>query len=185
MLAKLSFFVTLDEALLERAALIHDHGEGELQMDVPYAEKKDEDDVREYEAFRRRYGTLDRRSFDRFHRAFLLQFVNKPDAAAKLPDDARDVTVELAETRAVEALVFNALEKWDYVLYALEQYEHLENAFILAEVLGRQMAELDESARLIPGFAQEIWTPEIRTWCVHFLADHRHVLLPVPKLAQA
>jgi hypothetical protein len=93
--------------------------------------------------------------------------------------------VELAETRAVEALVFNALEKWDYVLYALEQYEHLANAFILAEVLGRQMAELDESARLIPGFAQEIWTPEIRTWCVHFLADHRHVLLPVPKLAQA
>lgn len=182
-IVKLSSFIALDESLLQRAALVHDHGEGELQSDVPYTQKTNEDDIHEYEAFCRRYGVLDRRSFEHFHRAFLLQFVAKPEAVAKLPKDAREIIGDLAQTRADEALLFSALERWDYVLYAIEQHQHLGNEFILAEVLGNQMPELDEYARRIPGFSQEIWTPGIRAWCVRFLAEYCQARLP--KLAQA
>jgi NifB/MoaA-like Fe-S oxidoreductase len=61
------------------------------------------------------------------------------------------------------------------VLYALEQYERYENVEILTAVLRNEMPHLDEHARLLPGFGQEIWTPKFRRWCEGFLREQERL----------
>lgn len=73
---------------------------------------------------------------------------------------------------ATEAMIFQAIECWDYVLYAQEQYELLGNERILAQTLRNQIPQLESLARELPGFAKVIWTPEVRGWHMAFLDKH-------------
>lgn len=160
----------LDGLLIQRALLIHDHGEGELGSDTLYIDKSEAGDLNEYLAFVERYSSLPPSDFREFHRAFLLQFALK--CPASFPREAKEEMQRLVRRNRDDCLAFEAIERFDYVLYAWEQERHLDNARILVQVLRNQMPHLDRLAEELIGFGTEIWTPAIREYFREFLAQY-------------
>ena len=158
----------LDGELLLTALAIHDEGEGELGRDTLWKDKSTEGDLAEYLAFRKRHEMLGP-AWRSLHVAFLLQFCLKNPS--EFPEDAREIMEDLATTHRYEALAFEALEKWDYLLYAFEQYLERGNEKILAEVLRNHVPGFDRLATELPGFTA-IWTPELSAWASSFLKQH-------------
>ena len=169
-LERLRPFQPLDGELLLTALLLHDHGEGEIGRDTLYLDKTAEGDLAEYQAFRKRYETLGAAEFAVFHRAFLLQFAAKDPPG--FPEDAVRAMAALRSGRMPEALAFDALERWDYVLYALEQYFERGNEKILVQVLRNQVAKLDRLCVELHGLRQAVWTDEVAGACRAFIAVH-------------
>lgn len=162
--------VTLDSELLLTAALVHDMGEGEIGQDTLYIDKSVERDLREYQAFVSRFTQLPNAELEAFCRAFLLQFALKSPKG--FPPAACAIMDELARTRRTEALAFEALERWDYVLYALEQYRERENAMILVQTLRHQIPHLRALAIELPGFGTAIFNEGVYDWCLRFLKEY-------------
>lgn len=162
---------TYDHHLFLTACLLHDHGEGELERDILYVDKSSDEDLNEYKAFQKRFGTLDKDIYEPLEQAFLLQFAQLEDnEAAKFPEEAKKQMEYLKQNKHLEILAFEALERWDYVLYALEQYKDRQNERILVRVLRNQAPHLDRLADELPGFKEEIWNEKIRHWAEDFMA---------------
>ena len=68
-----------------------------------------------------------------------------------------------------EALVFEAVERFDYVLYALEQYLERGNEKILVQVLRNRVPRLDRLASCLNDFGKLIWTEKISDWARDFI----------------
>lgn len=149
----------LDQNLILTAFLLHDHGEGELRRDVCWDFKKASDDVKEYLAFSKRYRQLGKKTFVILERAYLLQYALKerPD----FPRKAQMVLKDLAKNNYREALIFSAIEIWDYLLYALEQNQTKPDPDILIGVVKNQLPRMNALAEKLPGLKQTIWTEEI------------------------
>lgn len=162
LVAEIDGYVGLDGDLLSRAFLVHDHGEGELGFDTHYIDKTAEKDLNEYLAFAKRYVTLEPETFRRFESAFLLQFAGKEQPL--FPPQARAIMAGLRAKHPMEVLAFEAVERWDYVLYALEQFEALGDAKILVQTMRNQIGHLDRIAHDLPGFSKVVWTEEVRAW---------------------
>lgn len=163
-------YVTLDESLLLTSFLLHCQGVGELGQDTPYPGKSEWSDLREHAAFTDRFSKLPKNLFDDLHRAYLLQFAGQN--FERFPDETKKVMEDLRQHRPMEILAFEAAERWDFVLYAAEQFRDRGNDVILSTVLQTHGPRLDELVEKLPGFGQEIWTPEIRKWRDEFLKKH-------------
>ncbi|MDO8583831.1 MAG: hypothetical protein Q7R83_01490 [bacterium] len=158
---------TLDESLLMTALLLHDHGKAEIGFDPPAPSKSDWSQLREYYGFISRFSHLPAPVFHELERAFLLQCATL--SLEHFPEDARNVVEQLKIEHPLEVLAFEAIERWDFVLYALEQYRERQNEMILSRVLRNHESRLDELAASLPGFGTVIWTPEIQAWKADFL----------------
>ena len=156
----------LDGELLLTALAIHDEGEGDLGQDTLWKDKSAKGDLAEYLAFRKRYEMLGP-AWRSLHAAFLLQFCLKNPEC--FPEDAREIMERLSATHRYEALAFEAIENWDYLLYSFEQYLERGNEKILVQVFRNQAPILNRLAAELPGFAA-IWTPELSAWSKNFLA---------------
>ncbi len=167
LIEKLRPHVALDGELLLTASLVHDFGEGEIRKDTLFIDKNAEGDLREYSAFAARFMQLPNELFEPFCRAFLLQFALKNPE--NFPPAARTIMRALAQEKRMEALAFEALEYWDYLLYALEQYRTHGNAKILAQTLRNVISPLRKLAVLLPGFSAEVFTEEVDDWCLGFM----------------
>lgn len=157
--AQLEMQYEIDFGLLMTALTIHDVGEGELGMDTLYIDKKDELDLEEYLAFMNCYKNNSPREIEYLQRAFLLQFALKNPEI--FPEDARRIMTELATNNQKEALLFDIIERWDYFLFATEQYLERKNERILIQTLRHQKPHLDRLAKEIPGFGSYIWVEEL------------------------
>lgn len=164
--------VSLDAHLVTTSFLVHDHGEGELSRDVLYDQKTEQGDLDEYVAFKNRFEALGT-AYPFFEQAFLLQFARK--SPPSFPADAQHVMQELLAAKHAECLFFDVVERFDYVLYALEQYVERNNEHILARVLTRQMPHLRTLAQEFPGF-DTVWTPDIESMLQTFKDTHQHLL---------
>lgn len=168
--AQLAPFARLDVGLLVTALAIHDIGEGELGYDTLYVDKSVDGDLKKYTAFKRRYEKLDSDGFEFMHKAYLLQY------ALKIPEyfplQARIIMSNLSREHALEALAFEGVERWDYCLYALEQYREHKNEKILVQVLRNQVPHLDRLAKDLPGFGKVVWTKSGSAWAANFLKMH-------------
>ncbi len=167
---RLRRYTSLDTELIFTAVHVHDHGEGETELDVLYIDKDAALDLREYEVFARRFSQLPDDEFVLFQRAFLLQFCLKE--WGHFPRETRSALKELAEQHRTEALFFEAVERWDYVIYALEQFQERGNKVILIQTLRHQVQHLDRLARDLPGFGDEVWTEDVRAWFQALLDQH-------------
>jgi hypothetical protein len=158
--------ISLDTELLRQAVRLHDFGEGSrarIGHDVILSDKKASHDVEEYEYFVKFLDntypglTVLRQQMVR---AFLLQFcLNGHDL---LP---AEILTQLREQKRTEALLFMAIEKWGYLLYAMEQYQRYGNRTILADVISRNNMSYHAIAGSLPGFSEVCWTEEMQTWC--------------------
>jgi hypothetical protein len=169
---KLRPYVSLDEALLQNALLIHDHGEGEILRDTHYIDKNEEGDLEEYLAFVRCYSMLPKNLFEEFNEAFLLQFAMKNPLS--FPEEARSLMTFLAIKCKSECLAFDAVERWDYVLYALEQFLVYDNTKILVQTMRHQAPHLDRLTKELPGFGEQIWTTSTRSCFSNLLEDFKY-----------
>lgn len=169
-LERMKRYQPLDGEMLLTALLLHDHGEGEIGHDTLYLDKTAEGDLAEYQAFRKRYEALGPAEFEAFHRAFLLQFAIKDPPG--FPVDAKKVMATLRIGRRPEALAFDALERWDYILYALEQYVERGNQKILVQVLRNQVPKLDRLCSDLHGLREAVWTDDIAVEFHTFLYVH-------------
>lgn len=162
--------VYLDGELLLTTLHLHDHGEGELGQDTLYIDKTDDQDLREYLAFVKRFEKLPPSTFTSLEIAFLLQFAAKNPAV--FPDHARTVMRTIVGAYAGEMLAFDFVERLDYVLYALEQFRDRGNRRILVQVLRHQLPKLERLAEQLPAIRKTLWTPETHDTCLAFLAEH-------------
>lgn len=157
----------LDKALLYTCLQSHDLGEGVLKSDVLFQDKTKQRDVNEYLAFCEGYKEMRPDVLREYKRAFLLQFALGDTSA--FPEEAQEIMAELERTRYYEAQLFTGLEHYDYLLYALEQYQARRLLVPLSRVIFLSTPYLDEVADKLPGFRKIIWTDEKRIEMQEFL----------------
>lgn len=151
-------YCQLDELLLTRCINHHDEPEGISKIDKPAPEKTDADDLDEYLIFEKLYRPLGNTVWTELQKAFLLQFcLSNPDC---FPDDAREVMRHLATDHKNEALFFDAVQRFDYLLYAFECFAEGGVLEILHKVSNSQCDKLDEIAGLLPALQKVVWTQE-------------------------
>lgn len=168
--------VFLDGYLLLAACQLHDYGEGalRLQEDVLNPDKTDNDDLREYRAFVTDYQDVP--GFDTIkHKAYLLQHAWKQPQ--NFPPDAERIMESLCRENHGGVHAFPALEKLDYLLYALEQRIHRGNADLLAHVLNRQAPHLDVLSKKLLHLDRAYWSPEIKAQYLE-LAKGGNITIP-------
>lgn len=166
-------YVALNGHLLAAACHVHDYGEAVLKQDTLYNLKNDTQDFREYQGFLKHY--TGHPCFDFWHWAYLLQYCRKRPPT--FPPDAQIIMLELAASRPMEAIAFDALERLDYLLYALEQRYAAGNRDILAHVIKNQTQKLDTLAGELPGLREVFWTDEFRSRCIE-LAEGGNLAIP-------
>lgn len=163
----------LDVALLQRAFQFHDISEGLLKRDIMYHHKVDNDDVNEFFAFEEQISGLPTDIRYQLIEAFLLQFAEKNSEA--FPERARHIMTKLWDEKRIECLCFAALESWEYHFYAHEMEESESHEYLLTWVLRKQTHRLQEYAKSIPGFREEIFTLEHEEFALSYLEEHSHV----------
>lgn len=166
-----------DQALMLTAVTLHDTGEGlksvaeKSERDIPATRKTDEHDLVEYLAFCEEYRVFPPEVFDAFERAFLLQFALKDHVI--FPEHARQVMTDLRLDRFEECWLFMAIEKWDYLLFALEQLEERGISLCCYNVIDNCIPHFEAVSKNLPGFREYFWSEEIEAWCREFLEHHR------------
>lgn len=145
--------------LLLTSFLLHDHGEGELKRDICFVSKGNGDDLDEYEAFVRRYSQLEDNVFLHLEKAYLLQYAlkDKPEFPARV----QLIMEHLAMDNYYEALAFEVVELWDYLLYVYEQVQNGCDLAILSDVASNHWARMSRLADLLPGLPETVWTPVV------------------------
>jgi hypothetical protein len=168
-LAELRSFIDLDEALVLSALALHDVGEGEVGSDTLYIDKTKHGDVNEYLAFRNLYREMKPGVLFSLKKAFLLQFCLSD--YSEFPEEAQRIMDSLKKEKKFEALAFEAIERLDYILYAVEQWEN-GNQKILVQTLRHQLEKIDSLAESLPGF-KKVWTKKISVWSENFLEENQ------------
>lgn len=149
------YLTKIDELLVLRAVRIHDHGEGERGIDVYYADHTSADDVAEWEAVRKAMSKLPVRLSGKYERAFLLQFVRGKTREA-FSEKPRKIIEELARTRRNEAMLYDAIEVVDYILFGVEEYRVRGKRDVLRDVIGNVLPRIKNLRATLPGF-DELW----------------------------
>jgi len=159
----------LDEALLLKALHFHDEGEGILGRDTLYIDKTANEDYLEYLGFLKLYEDLPRELFVQLEEAFLLQFAANDHEG--FSGRTRAIMAGLRRRKPKEILVFEAIERFDYYLYALEQFIDYDNILLYVQVLRSQYGHLNSLAEALPAFSQ-FWTPWHRQATEDLLANY-------------
>jgi hypothetical protein len=148
---------------------------------VLWHNKGQERDVREYEIFLECIADYPAVSRERLKEMFLLQFIMSPtDLLERLSSDTAITLRHLRRNYRLEGMVFNALEKFDYYIYAKKRgYDECGDVVILVHVLRNHTGPLDEYARLIPGFREHVWTDEHSKAAREFMERYHDI--PGPK----
>lgn len=146
--------------LLYGAIHYHEDPEAVLGEDVLWHNKGQERDVLEYQTFLKTMVGYPEATRRRLREMFLLQFITGPTDLLAGLNPLTDATLRHLRTNyALEGKIFNALEKFDYYMYAKKRgYDECGDVVILVHVLRNQAGPLDEYANTIPGFREYVWT---------------------------
>lgn len=161
----------LDLLLLERAFKWHDHAEGLKHRDIIGPLKKDQDDVDEYLAFMEHVDKLAPVVKKEYQYAFLLQFAL--DGNKLFPEEAQEIVDELKETRYFEAMLFKALEKFEYIFYPIEMRK--KHKYLLTWLLRGILPRMQNCAKEIPGFREVVFTVLLEEQITDYLKAHEDV----------
>lgn len=156
-------YVVFNLGMVNTVAQCHEDGEAVLGRDVNYNVKTGADDFAEWVAFRDMLsGALkEMKQREELHKAFLLQFILGDVSHFEQDPEAFAIIQDLQHYSLLEARLFNALERLDYIYYAWQAYEDTGDVVILTHVLRRHVPKLKECASgMIDGFSKVMWTPE-------------------------
>lgn len=154
----------IDWLFLTQALLSHDQGEPISGGDQHAGNKTANKDLEEYLAVANMM-TMAESAFRRFFmRAFLLQYVRKPQWWQYMTKEDRDTVVVLAEKYSREALLFDAIERLDYLASAVEGHHRgirNDTETMIDHVLGNQVPKLDALVEEWAPLAG-VWSPDLR-----------------------
>jgi len=162
--------ISLNETLLLRAFKVHDLGEVLTKRDVLVQNKIDHLDLEEYLVFVDAFSHLRKEVFYQFKLAFLLQFARKNPNC--FPEDTRIAMKYLTENFMYEAIVFEALESWEYIFYPLKAFQNGTDKLLLTRFLKNQIPRLQKFAEELPGFREEVFTRKFETWAVSHIRTY-------------
>jgi len=155
----------------------HDDGEALLQSDVLYHNKSSDRDVEEYLAFRGFVAHLPNK-YDLLQ-SFLLQFITGDIEPFFFDKETQSLISEVKVLYEEDGIVFNFLEKLDYVHFALWAYQVAHDPVILIHVLRNQVPKLDGYAGEFPMMRTQAWTSKMSDWAHEFMERYKD--LPGPK----
>lgn len=138
--------------------VLHDLGET-VVGDTHYIDKSDDIDQREIDAFTAMTECFGGRLRTTLIELFTSQFATRQSDTAALC--------------SAEALVFDAIERYGYLLYAYREYHQNGQLPLLVQVLRNQQARLSELAVLLPTFGVAFYTPKLDAAVTRFLKTHR------------
>ena len=157
------YTLDLDEALIFRAFMAHDHGEpltgGDEHIDAQTVVK----DIKEWYAFETLVANVPTVMKSRILRAFALQYVRK-DSWLELPDYIQPIIRRFRKDRWIEATVFDFIEKIDYLFTAfdgnLRKVRNNEEE-MLAHALRHNAPKLSMMSEELPAL-KLIWTNSLQ-----------------------
>ena len=163
----------LNEELVLGALSLHDLGETVKALegkDTVYALKSNEQDALELEAFKAHLESYPECVREKFLTQYLLQHVRKRDA---FQGRDREILERLAQLNLNEAMLFELVERFDYLLYALNELMERGNMRIMIHTLRNQHGRLHELSKMFKGFAREYYTPGLCHWLEELLRRHK------------
>jgi hypothetical protein len=170
------FYPSLDVSLLRQTILVHDMGEMCLKRDVPNGLKEHSHDIQEAHAFRELLVDVPPEVMLMWSDAFFLQFcLGEQEGHSEID---QTVMQRLAVTKRTEALVFDAIERWDYFQYIVECFLDHDDEFMLVHTMQRELEPFERLRRELSGFREFFCTDEIVEWYQKILLDTDVVLDP-------
>lgn len=165
--------IPFNEELVLGALLLHDLGEtvkAEEGKDTVYLNKNDSQDALELEAFKGHLESYPEYAREKLLTQYLLQHVRKREA---FQGADRAILERLAALNRNEALLFELVERFDYMLYAFHELKERGNMRIMVHTLRNQHARLYELSREFKGFAREYYTSGFCHWAEDLLRRHK------------
>jgi 5'-deoxynucleotidase YfbR-like HD superfamily hydrolase len=153
-----------DAGFVHQMVALHDMGEvvrADAGRDVLAPDKTWEKDWREVQAFKQLCLTLPEIQRTPLLFRYLGQFALQPNA---LGGNESELLALLATEKRLECLLFQVIEKLDYLLYALYEFRTRGNLRILVHVLRAYHVQLLKLTERLPGFAKELYTTQVVTW---------------------
>ncbi|MEZ4102984.1 MAG: hypothetical protein R3B55_00170 [Candidatus Paceibacterota bacterium] len=167
----------LNRSLLIQASLLHELGEVD-NGDTLYHLKTEEKHLRELLSFDRiitkHFSFFEPWSVKSCRRAYILQHVVNEGLTFSGHSWAEDMLRNTRKVYLAEGQVFDALERLDYVLYALKAYQKCGDVVILKHVYCNQVKRLDGYAKTIKGF-NKFWTKEVSAAAKQFMRRYADI----------
>lgn len=166
---------SFDAGFVHQMVAVHDMGEvvrADVGRDVLVPDKTWEKDWREVQAFKQLCLTLPETQRTALLFRYLGQFALQPSA---LGGNESELLALLAAEKRLECLLFQVIEKLDYLLYALYELRTRGNLRIVVHVLRHNHTQLKALAGQLPGFAKELYTPEVVAWAEDLLQQFQGV----------
>lgn len=154
----------IDWLFLSQALLVHDHGEPISGGDEHAGNKTDGKELQEYLAFSNLLEAVDPAYRSALMRAFLLQYVRKPQWWPELSSTDWGTVVTLAKKFEREARIFDLVERVDYLASAVIGHRNNirnDEEFMIDHVLKNQVPKLDALVQEDSLLARA-WSPQLR-----------------------
>ncbi len=162
---QLQSHIFFDTGVVLGAIGIHEHGEALLLRDYVYDDKmvNVQTDVDEYfaymEAIEKMY-PFDPETVQKLEELFLLQYATKSEKWSFFPEDVQEKLSIISVLLEIEAKIFDAIERYEYLFYTLETASvDNDNQHLIEQVMVNQIKYLDRYAKEICGF-DKIWTEQ-------------------------
>lgn len=163
--SKLTRTSNIDWALIYECVHLHDHGEPLTRGDEHAGNKTHDKDIREYEAFCSLVAEDSQSLQEAKMSAFLLQYIRKSAVRNLLhPADQRRVG-SLATTHYREALIFELVERLDYIFSAVKAHRlgiRNEMETMFSHVMHNQVLKLNGLTEEWPALVR-VWTPALQS----------------------
>jgi len=151
---------------------LHDLGEmcrADDGCDVLFPNKSTQTDKDEIVFFDKTASPLPIPIRELFRSRYLTQFFTHADL---LSEEQKELVLRGTSHEEVEFLflIFDAIEKYDYLLFAYNEFRTKGNECILVSMLRTNYSRLIELACTLPGFGQEVINPDVSSFASHLLA---------------
>lgn len=175
-----------DAYVVLSCVVLHDMGEAKVD-DTHYIDKTAEGDLREANAFASMIGNLEPLLADALLTAYLVQFASPSSRLrqAGAPNGSIATRVQqLSDKFQTEALIFEAIERYGYLLYAYREYHLRGDIEILVQVLRNQRTRLQSLAHALPAFGRHFYTSVLDEKIDHLLRENEGLYPEVSSLTR-
>jgi len=165
--------ITFRKGAVYEALIFHDHGEPLTGGDEHVDARTNGKEGKEWNAFAKLLEHVPVWLHDKWLQTFSLQYCRKA-SASELPERGQHIVHPLARHGAKEALVFEFIERLDYLFTALDGFDHgVRNEYegMLEHCLKNQTHKLNELVVELPILA-EIWTNTLQDELHSLAAGH-------------
>ncbi len=167
----------LSRSLLIQASLLHELGEVD-NGDTLYHLKTEEKHLKELLSFDeiliKCLSFLEPKLIDAYRRPYILQHVVNGSVNFSGHPWAEEMLISAREKYLSEGQVFDALERLDYVFYALRCFQGCKDVVILKHVYCNQVKRLDGYAKTIQGF-NKWWTKDMSAAAKQFMVRYADI----------